>query len=103
MIKAIKYGAPDSAVRVTLHGEETHFRLEVSNTGHLETYELEKLFDPLRRGTGQGESHDAREGLGLGLFIAREVAKAHGGEIEARCAGEQTTFEVRLPRHGQDA
>ena len=99
---AIKYGAPDSPVRVTLHGGEPDVRLEVSNTGHIEPSELHRLFEPLRRGTGQRDSHETRDGLGLGLFIAREVAKAHGGEIDARCSGEQTTFEVRLPRRRAD-
>ena len=36
--------------------------------------------------------------LGLGLYIAREIAKGHGGEITARSAGSETTFRTRLPR-----
>jgi len=37
------------------------------------------------------------------LFIVREIAKAHGGEVEARSGGVETTFVVRLPRHHRAA
>jgi signal transduction histidine kinase len=36
--------------------------------------------------------------LGLGLYIAREIAIAHGGQIEARSDNTETVFAVRLPR-----
>jgi signal transduction histidine kinase len=36
--------------------------------------------------------------MGLGLFIVREIAKAHGGDVDARCDPQETTFTVRLPR-----
>jgi hypothetical protein len=45
------------------------------------------------------ESSPDREGsLGLGLYIAREIVKAHGGEISARREATETVFAVRLPR-----
>ena len=94
---AIKYGTPQQPVGVTLHGDGPEVRLEISNTGHIEASELRELFDPLRRGSAHIDD-EARHGLGLGLFIVREIAKAHGGEVDARSEGEQTTFEVRLPR-----
>ena len=51
---------------------------------------------------GEQESQANPDGsLGLGLYIAREVAKSHGGEIEARSDERETVFAVRLPRHGQ--
>jgi signal transduction histidine kinase len=59
---------------------------------------LSQIFDPLKRGSARGGSHDARSGLGLGLFIVREIARAHGGEVEVRSGGGETTFAVRLPR-----
>jgi signal transduction histidine kinase len=42
-------------------------------------------------------------GIGLGLFIARQIATAHGGSIEARSADGATTFTVRLPRRASGA
>lgn len=95
---ALRYGLPDMPVRVTLRGEPSEVRLEVSNSGHIDPSEVSQIFDPLRRGAPGRASHEARDGLGLGLFIVREIATAHGGEVDARCEGEQTTFAVRLPR-----
>ncbi len=95
---AIQYGSPDMPVRVTLRGEGPEACLEVTNAGHIEPSEVARLFDPLRRGGAERSSREAREGLGLGLFIVREIAKAHGGDIEAHCEEEQTTFVVHLPR-----
>jgi signal transduction histidine kinase len=95
---AIRYGSPDAPVRVTLGGERSDVRLEVSNAGRIDPSEVPQMFDPLRRGASERARYQGREGLGLGLFIVREIARAHGGEVEARCEGDQTTFAVRLPR-----
>jgi signal transduction histidine kinase len=95
---AIKHGAPDRPVLVDLRGEPSAALLEVSNSGRIDSSEIRELFDPLRKGRTDGESGEAREGLGLGLFIVREIARAHGGDVEACCEGERTTFAVRLPR-----
>jgi signal transduction histidine kinase len=58
---------------------------------------LPALFEPFRRGTGQATEHPS--GLGLGLYIVREIVRAHDGSIEvASTAAEGTTFTVRLPR-----
>jgi signal transduction histidine kinase len=96
---AIRYGSPDMPIRVGLQGEQGEVLLQVTNGGHIEQAEVRQIFDPLRRGTPERTSQEAREGLGLGLFIVREIAKAHGGDVEAHCEGDQTTFGVRLPRH----
>lgn len=99
VLNAIKYGAPDAPVRVVITGEERDVRFEVRNHGPaIERMTLERIFDPLRRGLNHKDSYDAEGNLGLGLYIAREVAKAHGGEIEARSDETETVFAVRLPR-----
>lgn len=99
---AVRYGSPDMPVRVTLRGEPSGALLEVSNSGHIDPSEVSQIFDPLRRGAAERASHGAREGLGLGLFIVREIANAHGGEVHARSEGEQTTFAVSLPRQQRE-
>jgi signal transduction histidine kinase len=72
----------------------------VRNVGPaIERSALERIFEPLDRGAGQGRRNDQGGSLGLGLFIAREIAKAHGGAIEARSSTAETVFVVRLPRH----
>jgi len=92
---AIQYGAPETPVRVTLVGEENHLRLEVSNGGAgIDQETLRHLFEPLKRAT-DNRSHP---GLGLGLYIVREIAKGHGGVAEARSDDRETVFSVRLPR-----
>jgi signal transduction histidine kinase len=96
---AIRYGFPAQPVRVALRGEASHVCLEVTNSGPtLDPSTLSTLFEPLTRGSVQGQSADARGGLGLGLFIVREIAKAHGGEVDVHSDGAQITFAVRLPR-----
>jgi signal transduction histidine kinase len=97
---AITYGAQDAQVQVAVIGEPTEVRIEVRNVGPaIERSALERIFEPLDRGAGQGRRNDQGGSLGLGLFIAREIAKAHGGAIEARSSTAETVFVVRLPRH----
>ncbi|MGF6758954.1 ATP-binding protein [Paraburkholderia sp. GAS42] len=99
VLNAIKYGAPDAPVRVTLTGEAAEVRLEVKNSGpSIESSVLDHMFDPLQRGPNHQE-RNAGSSLGLGLYIAREIAKAHGGVIDARSDETETVFVVRLPRH----
>jgi signal transduction histidine kinase len=96
---AIQYGSPGTPVRVALHGDEASVRLEVTNSGPtIDPSALGEIFDPLRRCSPQGEGKDARGSLGLGLFIVREIAGAHGGRVEVRSDAGETTFVVRLPR-----
>ena len=74
-------------------------RLEVVNAGTPSSdEELRELFEPLRRGSTQAKSSSHDDGLGLGLFIVREIAKAHGGTVAARTEGASTVFTVILPR-----
>jgi signal transduction histidine kinase len=101
---AIRYGSPDTPVRVALRGGEADVRLEVTNQGPtIEPSDLSQIFDPLKRGSARGDSYDARSGLGLGLFIVREIARAHGGEVQVHSGGGETTFAVRLPRRDGSA
>ncbi len=98
---AVKYGSADTPVRVVVVGEQEEVRWEVANNGTpIEQSSLEEIFDPLQRGPGLEES-DANGSLGLGLYIVREIAHAHGGEVDVRSEAGETTFGVRLPRSGQ--
>jgi len=56
------------------------------------------MFDPLKRDPKRAGRYDERSSLGLGLYIAREIATAHGGKIEARSDQMETVFAVHLPR-----
>ena len=102
VLNAIKYGAPDAPVRVVVTGDPAEVRIEVKNSGEVvDQLTLERIFDPLTRGPDHERRHDADGSLGLGLYIVREIAKSHGGEISARSDETETVFAVRLPRPTQ--
>jgi signal transduction histidine kinase len=95
VVNAIHYGTRGEAVRITVRGEEADVCIEVANRGPpIDPPTLSEIFDPLKRGMASPE----QPGLGLGLYIVREVAKAHGGLAEARSDATETVFAVRLPR-----
>ncbi len=97
VVNAVKYGTRDAPIRITVVGDEHDVRIDVVNQGVPDDpEELSALFEPLRRGGARGSSESAS--LGLGLFIAREVARAHGGSIDVRCEASETVFSVRLPK-----
>ncbi len=102
VMNAIKYGAPDAPVRVLVIGDTAEVRLEVKNSGEaIDALTLGRIFDPLQRGPHHERRHDRDGSLGLGLYIVREIAKAHRGEINAQSDETETVFAVRLPRRGQ--
>jgi signal transduction histidine kinase len=96
---ALKYGAQDTPVRVMVTCDATHIRINVSNRGRaIERATLARIFDPLMRGEEHRCEDDRARNLGLGLYIASEIAKAHSGAIEARSDETETMFSVSLPR-----
>jgi signal transduction histidine kinase len=99
VVNALKYGVQDAPVRVLITGEEAVVRFEVRNTGPaMEQSTLEQLFEPRNRGSQPENRYTSDGSSGLGLHIAREIAKAHGGAIEARSEETEIVFAVRLPR-----
>jgi signal transduction histidine kinase len=54
------------------------------------------IFEPFRR--AQAPQKSKTSNLGLGLFIANEIVRAHGGTLDARSRAGTTTFTIRLPR-----
>ena len=98
---AIDHGSPADPVRVELHGDGGDVLLSVHNAGAEIPEKVQMtLFEPFRR--DEREATTSRtSGLGLGLFITREIVRAHGGSIEVTSnEGRGTTFSVTLPRQG---
>ncbi|HET9594716.1 MAG TPA: HAMP domain-containing sensor histidine kinase, partial [Anaeromyxobacteraceae bacterium] len=93
---AIDHGAEGAPVRVHAAGEQEAVHLVVANRGEMPPGVVEHAFEAFQRGpesTGRKAS-----GLGLGLFIAREIVRRHGGDIGVTCERGDTRVEVRLPR-----
>lgn len=100
---AIQYGSPGAPVLVAIRGKESEVCLEVTNSGPtIDPSALNQIFDPLKRGWERDDRLDSRYGLGLGLFIVREIARAHGGEVAVRSNDGETTFVVHLPRRSSE-
>jgi phosphoserine phosphatase RsbU/P len=95
---AIKHGAPGGPIGVRVRDCGQAVSLAVHNQGPPVPAELlPSIFDPFRRGSAYATPKT--DGLGLGLFIVREMVRAHHGEISARSTeAEGTTFTVMLPR-----
>jgi signal transduction histidine kinase len=88
---ALEHGAPAIPVRVVVRREESEVVLEVWNGGTVPAQVLPRVFEPFARG--------GRRGLGLGLFIVREIVRAHGGSAELHSSeADGTVVRVRLPR-----
>src|SRR5439155_14511300 len=95
---ALTHGAYDAPVLLTLAAEEAQVTLRVTNRGPAIPEELaEQLFEPFRQGPRRNGSERVH-GLGLGLFIVRQIVEAHGGTIDVRSSDEATTFTVQLQR-----
>ncbi|MDR7009690.1 sensor histidine kinase [Paraburkholderia strydomiana] len=100
---AIKYGEPAGAVQVTVTGGDREISIAVRNHGPaIPPSFLCRVFEPLERGPGAGTRPGSEDSLGLGLYIAREIAHAHGGDVAARSDDSETVFTVRLPRGATD-
>jgi signal transduction histidine kinase len=102
MGNAIQHGAEDVPVVLTLRGENAAVFIKVQNGGSpISPGELPHIFEPLIRGSSAGTAKKNRPGsIGMGLYIAREIAKSHGGSIEVTSTEETgTAFTIRLPRH----
>jgi signal transduction histidine kinase len=95
---ALQYSPEDSAVEVACRADGDDALVEVTNAGDpIPPDQVAHLFEAFRRGTD--ERTQRRKGLGLGLYIAVQIAAAHGGGIRVRSEpGRGTTFAVRLPR-----
>ena len=98
VVNGLKHGNQDTPVHVTVAEDGDTIRIEVKNFGPvIDESTVNWIFDPLKRGGGAEHQH-AAEGLGLGLYIAREIARSHGGDIQARSTNAETVFSVMLPR-----
>jgi len=92
---ALSHGDKVSPVRITVASDGDDVVLSVSNRGASISPALaERIFEPFK----QGDDVRSRHGLGLGLFIVREIVRAHGGTVDVRSGDGLVTFTAKLPR-----
>jgi signal transduction histidine kinase len=97
---AVRHNEPGGWLSVHTGLIDRQASLTVTNTGPaVAEYELETIFEPFRRlGADRTRNAGAERGFGLGLSIVRAVARAHGGEVNARPRpGGGLVVTVRLP------
>jgi K+-sensing histidine kinase KdpD len=90
---ALAYGAQETPVKVhaSTNGQ---FELSVTNAGEpISAATMRRMFAPYARGADRSD----HQGLGLGLYIVSEIARAHGGTIAAVSTAEETRFTFRMP------
>jgi len=91
---ALSHGAAKEPVRVRAETLNGLFKLSVANGGEpIPQAAMEKLFEPFFR----GEVRASRQGLGLGLHIASQIAKAHEGVLTVTSMPEETKFTFVMP------
>jgi signal transduction histidine kinase len=99
VVNALKYGASSSPVKIALNGLAGEVTFSVHNQGpKIEQSVLAQIFEPLKRGLDHQLVAGSDGSMGLGLYIAREIAIAHHGDISAKSDENETMFTVRLPR-----
>jgi signal transduction histidine kinase len=91
---AAKHGDREFPIKVSLRPIDGHVEFIVENRAEpISPDQLEKLFEPFVQGKAS-----TREGIGLGLFISREVMRAHGGTLVATSSPEGTVrFTATMP------
>jgi signal transduction histidine kinase len=99
LANAIAHGDPLQPIRVEARSDAAGFRLAVHNRGApIAPDTRARLFEPFWRGGDAQGAPAMAMGLGLGLYIAAEIAKAHGGTLTvASSAADGTRFEFLLP------
>lgn len=99
LVNAAQYGAKGQPVVIRVSNEHPDMVVQVTNRGQpIPEAAWRSIFKPLIQLPTGDDDDRPRTSLGLGLFVAREIALAHGGTIDVKSDGvEGTTFTVRLP------
>lgn len=96
---ACKYSQPGSMVQIGTEQSGNHVTLKVTNTGSsIPPHERRRIFERFYRGA---EARQSTSGSGLGLYVARKIAAAHGGALDLETgtqANDSVTFSLKLPR-----
>jgi two-component system sensor histidine kinase KdpD len=95
---ACKYSVPDSEIKIEMEAQGEMVYIRVSNSGSsIATAEQNRIFERFYRGA---EARRFTTGSGLGLYVARKIALAHGGmlDLDIERLSEGVTFYLAIPR-----
>lgn len=91
---AIKYSPNGSTINISIYKSYLNYNLDIENEcKDLSEQTLPKIFERFYR----GKNSVSKDGLGLGLFIAREIIEKHGGNIRASLDNNRIKFSVDFP------
>jgi len=91
---SVTHGTAARPIQVQARTHDGAFELSVANSGQpIPAEAMDGLFQPFYRVSAQ----EAHQGLGLGLYIASEIARAHGGSIDVTSSPQETRFTFRMP------
>ena len=94
LANALTHGTKDEPVSVQVSSGNGEFSIAVTNTGkQIPDAVMKRLFQPFSR----GEIAPEQQGLGLGLYIASEIARVHNGAISVNSTGKETCFTFKMP------
>jgi signal transduction histidine kinase len=94
LANALTHGDKAGPVRVRARSDESGFELSVANRGEpIPPDTVDRLFQPFQRASAR----PGQQGLGLGLYIASEIARAHDSSLEVTSSSEETRFTFRMP------
>jgi signal transduction histidine kinase len=93
LANALSHGNMNDLVKVSATSKDGEFNLQVTNNGQPIAQEIiTKLFQPFSKG-----ENSTQKGLGLGLYISSEIAKAHRGKLTVTSTHEETCFALNFP------
>jgi len=95
---AVDHATPGTPVLIDAHGDGAFVVATVTNEGAAIPPELLPVIFTAFRQMDDGAQKRSNEHLGLGLYIASEIVRCHGGSLTVRSADGTTTFTMRLPR-----
>lgn len=94
LANALTHGSVDTPVKIITETQDDILKITVINGGRaIPTDVLETLFEPFTREANT----PSKQGLGLGLYIASQIAKAHGGHLTASSDTKETSFIFQMP------
>jgi signal transduction histidine kinase len=97
LVNAIQHG--QGAIELSARGDGDRVAVVVANEGRpIPKHLAAHIFDPLTRTYSPPERRGTAAGVGLGLYICKCIAQAHGGSISVESANLKTVFKVTLPR-----